>query len=160
MSRLLFPQHVRDQLNRGVVPENTDVHCLFALIKACFRELPCGVLDCISPEEVLNCNTKEESVYLIKQLKPTESTFLRWEGYSPSYSSNSQTDSDPDNAQDMEVRRTNKKWLLESAQWLLEAMTVYFKSASTGSSNNHICLQLSLYLLQRTNKKEENMLCL
>ncbi|KAG2330760.1 hypothetical protein Bca4012_019628 [Brassica carinata] len=71
-------EHVRDQLNRGVVPENIDVHCLAALIKAWFRELPCGVLDGLSPEEVLNCNTEEESVELIKQLKPTESALLNW----------------------------------------------------------------------------------
>ncbi|XP_009122165.2 rho GTPase-activating protein 2 [Brassica rapa] len=71
-------EHVRDQLNRGVVPENIDVHCLAALIKAWFRELPCGVLDGLSPEEVLNCNTEEESVELIKQLKPTESALLSW----------------------------------------------------------------------------------
>ncbi|KAJ0265014.1 Rho GTPase-activating protein 2 [Hirschfeldia incana] len=71
-------EQVRDQLNRGVVPENIDVHCLAALIKAWFRELPCGVLDGLSPEEVLNCNTEEESVELIKQLKPTESALLNW----------------------------------------------------------------------------------
>ncbi|CAH2071844.1 unnamed protein product [Thlaspi arvense] len=71
-------EHVRDQLNRGIVPENIDVHCLAGLIKAWFRELPCGVLDGLSPEEVLNCNTEEESVELIKQLKPTESALLSW----------------------------------------------------------------------------------
>ncbi|ESQ37989.1 hypothetical protein EUTSA_v10028679mg [Eutrema salsugineum] len=71
-------EHVRDQLNRGIVPENIDVHCLAGLIKAWFRELPCGVLDGLSPEEVLNCNTEEESVELIKQLKPTESALLNW----------------------------------------------------------------------------------
>jgi len=54
------------------------VHCLAGLIKAWFRELPCGVLDGLSPEEVLNCNTEEESVQLIKQLKPTESALLSW----------------------------------------------------------------------------------
>uniref|UniRef100_A0A1J3EP82 Rho GTPase-activating protein 2 n=1 Tax=Noccaea caerulescens TaxID=107243 RepID=A0A1J3EP82_NOCCA len=71
-------EQVRDQLNRGIVPENIDVHCLAGLIKAWFRELPCGVLDGLSPEEVLNCNTEEESVELIKQLKPTESALLNW----------------------------------------------------------------------------------
>ena len=69
---------MRDQLNRGIVPENIDVHCLAGLIKAWFRELPCGVLDGLSPEEVLNCNTEEDSVELIKQLKPTESALLSW----------------------------------------------------------------------------------
>ncbi|XP_010422502.1 PREDICTED: rho GTPase-activating protein 2 [Camelina sativa] len=71
-------EQVRDQLNRGVVPDNIDVHCLAGLIKAWFRELPCGVLDGLSPEEVLNCNTEEESVELIKQLQPTESALLNW----------------------------------------------------------------------------------
>ena len=69
---------MRDQLNRGIVPENIDVHCLAGLIKAWFRELPCGVLDGLSPEEVLNCNTEEDSDELIKQLKPTESALLSW----------------------------------------------------------------------------------
>lgn len=54
------------------------MHCLAGLIKAWFRELPCGVLDGLSPEEVLNCNTEDESVELIKQLKPTESALLNW----------------------------------------------------------------------------------
>ena len=54
------------------------MHCLAGLIKAWFRELPCGVLDGLSPEEVLNCNTEEDSVELIKQLKPTESALLSW----------------------------------------------------------------------------------
>ncbi|XP_010522670.1 PREDICTED: rho GTPase-activating protein 2-like [Tarenaya hassleriana] len=71
-------EHVRGQLNRGIVPENVDVHCLAGLIKAWFRELPSGVLDGLSPEQVLNCNTEEESVELIKQLKPMESALLNW----------------------------------------------------------------------------------
>ncbi|KAI3449561.1 hypothetical protein Pfo_006226 [Paulownia fortunei] len=71
-------EHVRDQLNRGIVPENIDVHCLAGLIKAWFRELPSGVLDGLSPEQVLQCNTEEESVELIKQLKPTENALLSW----------------------------------------------------------------------------------
>ncbi|CAI9774319.1 unnamed protein product [Fraxinus pennsylvanica] len=71
-------EHVRDQLNRGIVPDNIDVHILAGLIKAWFRELPSGVLDGLSPEEVLQCNTEEESVELVKQLKPTESALLNW----------------------------------------------------------------------------------
>ncbi|MED6132155.1 Rho GTPase-activating protein 2 [Stylosanthes scabra] len=71
-------EHVRDQLNRGIVPENIDVHCLAGLIKAWFRELPSGILDGLSPEQVLQCNTEEESVELVKQLKPTESALLSW----------------------------------------------------------------------------------
>lgn len=71
-------ERVRDQLNRGIVPENIDVHCLAGLIKAWFRELPSGVLDGLSPEQVLQCNTEEESVELVKQLKPTEVALLNW----------------------------------------------------------------------------------
>ncbi|GER24783.1 Gtpase activating protein [Striga asiatica] len=71
-------EHVRDQLNRGIVPQDIDVHCLAGLIKAWFRELPAGVLDGLSPEQVLQCNTEEDSDELIKQLKPTESGLLSW----------------------------------------------------------------------------------
>ncbi|KAK6788431.1 hypothetical protein RDI58_016956 [Solanum bulbocastanum] len=71
-------EHVRDQLNRGIVPEDIDVHCLAGLIKAWFRELPSGVLDWLSPEQVLQCNTEEEFVELVKQLKPTETALLNW----------------------------------------------------------------------------------
>ncbi|XP_063939078.1 rho GTPase-activating protein 2 [Daucus carota subsp. sativus] len=71
-------EHVRDQLNRGIVPEDIDVHCLAGLIKAWFRELPSGVLDGLSPEEVLQCNTEDKSVELVKQLQPTETALLNW----------------------------------------------------------------------------------
>ncbi|PON57208.1 Rho GTPase-activating protein [Parasponia andersonii] len=71
-------EHVRDQLNRGNVPDDIEVHCLAGLIKAWFRELPSGVLDGLSPEEVLQCNTEEECVELVKQLKPTETALLNW----------------------------------------------------------------------------------
>lgn len=71
-------EHVRDQLNRGIVPEDMDVHCLAGLIKAWFRQLPSGVLDGLSPQQVLQCNTEEEFVELVKQLKPTETALLNW----------------------------------------------------------------------------------
>ncbi|KAG8663453.1 hypothetical protein MANES_01G212600v8 [Manihot esculenta] len=71
-------EHVRDQLNRGIVPNDIDVHCLAGLIKAWFRELPSGVLDGLSPEQVLQCNTEEECVELVKQLKATETALLNW----------------------------------------------------------------------------------
>ncbi|KAK9984055.1 hypothetical protein SO802_033580 [Lithocarpus litseifolius] len=71
-------EHVRDQLNRGIIPDNIDVHCLAGLIKAWFRELPSGVLDGLSPEQVLQCNTEEESVKLVSQLKPTDAALLNW----------------------------------------------------------------------------------
>ncbi|OVA04384.1 CRIB domain [Macleaya cordata] len=71
-------EHVRDQLNRGIVPDNIDVHCLAGLIKAWFRELPEGVLDGLSPEQVLQCNTEEEFVELVKQLLPIQAALLNW----------------------------------------------------------------------------------
>ncbi|XP_042518690.1 rho GTPase-activating protein 2-like [Macadamia integrifolia] len=69
---------VRDQLNRGNVPEDIDIHCLAGLIKAWFRELPEGVLDGLSPEQVLQCNTAEDCVELVKQLMPTQAALLNW----------------------------------------------------------------------------------
>ncbi|KAF6173966.1 hypothetical protein GIB67_039917 [Kingdonia uniflora] len=46
-------EHMRDQLNRGIVPDDINVHCLADLIKAWFRKLPKGILDGISPKELL-----------------------------------------------------------------------------------------------------------
>ncbi|KZV50881.1 rho GTPase-activating protein 3-like [Dorcoceras hygrometricum] len=69
---------VRMQLNRGVVPHGIDVHCLSGLIKAWFRELPSGVLDSLTPEQVMHCNTEEDCAQLVKQLPPTESALLDW----------------------------------------------------------------------------------
>ncbi|KAL7198861.1 hypothetical protein ACSBR2_021201 [Camellia fascicularis] len=71
-------EKVRSQLNRGIVPDDIDVHCLAGLIKAWFRELPSGVLDGLSPEQVLECDAEEESVELVKRLQPTESALLNW----------------------------------------------------------------------------------
>ncbi|MFS7941485.1 putative Rho GTPase activation protein [Helianthus anomalus] len=71
-------EEVREQLNRGTVPEDIEVHCLAGLIKAWFRELPCGVLDGLSPEEVLQCNTEDDCAELVKHLKPTETALLNW----------------------------------------------------------------------------------
>lgn len=71
-------EDVRSQLNRGIVPDDIDVHCLAALIKAWFRELPSGVLDGLSPEQVLQCSSEEEFVELVKELPPTESALLHW----------------------------------------------------------------------------------
>ncbi|WOL15854.1 rho GTPase-activating protein 2 [Canna indica] len=71
-------EHVREQLNKGIVPDDIDVHCLASLIKAWFRELPEGVLDGLSPEQVLECNTEEDSVQLVKLLLPTQASLLNW----------------------------------------------------------------------------------
>ncbi|OEL22710.1 Rho GTPase-activating protein 2 [Dichanthelium oligosanthes] len=71
-------EHVRDQLNKGVVPEDIDVHCLASLIKAWFRELPEGVLDGLSPEQVLQCNSEGEFLELVTILRPTQAALLNW----------------------------------------------------------------------------------
>ncbi|CAH8304934.1 unnamed protein product [Eruca vesicaria subsp. sativa] len=63
-------EHVRKQLNRGVVPRGIDVHCLAGLIKAWFRELPTGVLDVLTPEQVMKCNTEEDCSRLVTLLPP------------------------------------------------------------------------------------------
>jgi hypothetical protein len=71
-------EHVREQLNSGIVPDDIDVHCLASLIKAWFRELPEGVLDSLSPEQVLHCNTEEQCIELVELLPPTQAALLRW----------------------------------------------------------------------------------
>ncbi|KAJ3681087.1 hypothetical protein LUZ60_015576 [Juncus effusus] len=72
-------EHVRAQLNKGIVPNDIDVHCLAGLIKAWFRELPEGVLDGLSPESVLECSTEEdECVELVHNLVPTQRALLNW----------------------------------------------------------------------------------
>ncbi|KAI0499974.1 hypothetical protein KFK09_018182 [Dendrobium nobile] len=69
---------VREQLNKGVVPHGIDVHCLAGLIKAWFRELPSGVLDSLTPEQVMHCNTEEDCYQLLRVLPPTEAALLDW----------------------------------------------------------------------------------
>ncbi|CAA6668490.1 unnamed protein product [Spirodela intermedia] len=71
-------EHVRDQLNSGIVPDGIDVHCLAGLIKAWFRELPTGVLDSLAPEQVMQCQTEEECAHLVKLLPPTEAALFDW----------------------------------------------------------------------------------
>ncbi|OVA14767.1 Rho GTPase-activating protein domain [Macleaya cordata] len=71
-------EYVRSQLNRGVVPPGIDVHSLAGLIKAWFRELPAGVLDSLTPEQVMNCNTEEECTQVASLLQPTEFALLDW----------------------------------------------------------------------------------
>lgn len=71
-------EHVRDQLNKGIVPEDIDVHCLAGLIKAWFRELPKGVLDNLTPDQVMQCHTEEQCLTLIRTLPPTEAALLNW----------------------------------------------------------------------------------
>lgn len=71
-------EHVRDQLNKGIVPMDIDSYCLAGLIKAWFRELPQGVLDELTPEQVLECHTEEDTVALVKLLPPTQAALLDW----------------------------------------------------------------------------------
>ncbi|XP_027341608.1 rho GTPase-activating protein 5-like [Abrus precatorius] len=71
-------EHVRDQLNLGVVPDDIDVHCLAGLIKAWFRELPTGILDSLSQEQVMQCQTEEECTELVRHLPHTEASLLDW----------------------------------------------------------------------------------
>ncbi|XP_039041305.1 rho GTPase-activating protein 1-like [Hibiscus syriacus] len=71
-------EYVREQLNAGVVPEGIDVHCLAGLIKAWFRELPRGVLDCLSADQVLQCQTEEQCAELARIIPPTEFALLDW----------------------------------------------------------------------------------
>ncbi|KAK4780145.1 hypothetical protein SAY87_016251 [Trapa incisa] len=71
-------ESVRDQLNRGIVPEGIDVHCLAGLIKAWFRELPRGILDSLPPERVMQCQTQEDCLELARLLPPTEASLLDW----------------------------------------------------------------------------------
>lgn len=71
-------EFVRDELNRGAIPENIDVHCLAGLIKAWFRELPSGVLDPLSPERVMQCESEEDCSELVQLLPRTEAELLDW----------------------------------------------------------------------------------
>jgi hypothetical protein len=70
--------YVREQLNKGIVPTDIDIHALAGLIKAWFRELPKGVLDALSPDAVLACHGDKDSLALIKHLPPTEAALLDW----------------------------------------------------------------------------------
>ncbi|KAK1382992.1 Rho GTPase-activating protein 1 [Heracleum sosnowskyi] len=71
-------EFVRSQLNAGVVPIGIDVHCLAGLIKAWFRELPAGVLDSLSPEQVMQCQTEEDCSALVMLLPASEAALLNW----------------------------------------------------------------------------------
>ncbi|XP_071715947.1 rho GTPase-activating protein 5-like isoform X2 [Rutidosis leptorrhynchoides] len=71
-------EFIREQLNRGEVPENIDVHSLAGLIKAWFRELPNGVLDSIEPEQVMQAQSEEECANLVRLLPPTEASLMNW----------------------------------------------------------------------------------
>ena len=46
--------------------------------QAWFRELPTGVLDSLTAEQVMHCNTEEECTRLVKLLPQTEAALLDW----------------------------------------------------------------------------------
>lgn len=71
-------EFVRSRLNKGIVPHGIDVHSLAGLIKAWFRELPKGVLDCLTPEQVMHCNTEDQCMQLVKLLPQMEAALLDW----------------------------------------------------------------------------------
>ncbi|KAF2542579.1 hypothetical protein F2Q70_00037489 [Brassica cretica] len=71
-------EYIREELNKGVKPDNVDVHCFASLIKAWFRVLPTGVLDSLSPEQVMESETEDECAELVKLLPPTEASLLDW----------------------------------------------------------------------------------
>ena len=48
------------------------------ILQAWFRELPKGVLDSLTPERVMHCNTEEECAQLVTLLPPTEAALLDW----------------------------------------------------------------------------------
>jgi hypothetical protein len=51
---------------------------MHASMQAWFRELPQGVLDALTPEQVMNCHTEEECVLLVNLLPPSQSALLDW----------------------------------------------------------------------------------
>ncbi|GER41882.1 Rho GTPase-activating protein [Striga asiatica] len=71
-------EYVREQLNNGLIPDDIDVHCLAGLIKAWFRELPRGVLDCVPAEQVMETESEDECTRLVRLLPPTEAALLDW----------------------------------------------------------------------------------
>ncbi|KAG0480970.1 hypothetical protein HPP92_011828 [Vanilla planifolia] len=71
-------KELRDQLSKGNLPDDIDVHCLASLIKAWFRELPEGVMDTLSPGQVLQCETEDDFAELVNQLPPTDYALFNW----------------------------------------------------------------------------------
>ena len=51
---------------------------ILVLCKAWFRELPTGVLDSLSQEQVMTCQTEEDCVELLRHLPHTEAALLDW----------------------------------------------------------------------------------
>lgn len=51
---------------------------ILAFFKAWFRELPAGILDSLSPEQVMQCQTEDECAELVRHLPHTEASLLDW----------------------------------------------------------------------------------
>lgn len=62
----------------GIFPYYNDVMSAFCILQAWFRELPTGVLDSLTPEQVMHCNTEEECTQLVELLPKTEAGLLDW----------------------------------------------------------------------------------
>ncbi|XP_010510775.1 PREDICTED: rho GTPase-activating protein 5-like [Camelina sativa] len=71
-------EFIREELNKGVLPERIDIHCLAGLIKAWFRELPRGVLDPLPSQQVMQCESEEDFVKVVRLLPQTEASLLNW----------------------------------------------------------------------------------
>ncbi|CAH8263884.1 unnamed protein product [Arabidopsis lyrata] len=71
-------EFIREELNKGVLPEGIDIHCLAGLIKAWFRELPRGVLDSLPSQQVMQCESEEDFVKVVRLLPQTEASLLNW----------------------------------------------------------------------------------
>ncbi|XP_078170075.1 rho GTPase-activating protein 1-like [Carex rostrata] len=71
-------EFVRGLLNRGILPDNMDVHCLSGLIKSWFRELPGGLLDSLSPYQVMQCKSEEDATRLVAMLPTVKAALLDW----------------------------------------------------------------------------------
>lgn len=71
-------EFIREELNKGVLPEGIDIHCLAGLIKAWFRELPRGVLDPLPSQQVMQCESEEDFVKVVRLLPQTEASLLNW----------------------------------------------------------------------------------
>ncbi|CAI5515347.1 unnamed protein product [Closterium sp. Naga37s-1] len=69
---------VRSQLSSGVLPPNLDVHSLAGLIKAWFRELPEGLLDLFTPNQVAGATDEAAASALVATLPAIHRELLDW----------------------------------------------------------------------------------
>lgn len=69
---------VRSQLSSGVLAPNLDVHSLASLIKSWIRELPEGLLDYLSPQQVAAATGEGAACALAAQLPTLSGELLDW----------------------------------------------------------------------------------